>query len=278
MPTFATPGPISAVLEIGAGSIRLSAAERDDTVVEVRPADPGDKSGVRAAEQTRVEFAGGRLHVKSPKSRALFGWSGLVDLTVHLPAGSRVNAHATTDIRADGPLGECVLSTAAGAILVEETGKARLNTSSGDILLERAAGHADLITHNGEIRARELAASAVVKNSNGDIVLGSVSGDLRVSTASGDITIDTALSGLTAKTAHGSIRVGRIVSGSVWLETGSGDLAVGLSEGSAAWLDVSSGYGEVEVPPPATSPPSEEARTVRLRARTGHGRITVHRT
>ena len=38
MPTFDTPQPITATVEISAGSVRLVASDRDDTVVEVRPA------------------------------------------------------------------------------------------------------------------------------------------------------------------------------------------------------------------------------------------------
>ena len=39
MHKFATPAPVSAVLDIPAGRIRFIAADRTDTVVEVRPAD-----------------------------------------------------------------------------------------------------------------------------------------------------------------------------------------------------------------------------------------------
>ena len=34
MPTFDTPQPITATVEISAGSVRLVASDRDDTVVE----------------------------------------------------------------------------------------------------------------------------------------------------------------------------------------------------------------------------------------------------
>ncbi len=57
MQTFASPAPISAVLEVAAGRIQLHAADRADTVVEVRPADPAKGRDVRCAEQTRVEYA-----------------------------------------------------------------------------------------------------------------------------------------------------------------------------------------------------------------------------
>ena len=39
MPNFDTPQPITATVEISAGTVRLVASDRDDTVVEVRPRD-----------------------------------------------------------------------------------------------------------------------------------------------------------------------------------------------------------------------------------------------
>ena len=49
MPTFATPQPIHVSLELAAGAVRISASERTDTVVEVRPRDPASAADVQAA-------------------------------------------------------------------------------------------------------------------------------------------------------------------------------------------------------------------------------------
>lgn len=40
MQTFATPAPITAILDIPAGRIRFTAADRADTTAETGPADP----------------------------------------------------------------------------------------------------------------------------------------------------------------------------------------------------------------------------------------------
>jgi hypothetical protein len=37
MPTFPTPEPITAVIEVVSGSVNVVASDRDDTVVSVRP-------------------------------------------------------------------------------------------------------------------------------------------------------------------------------------------------------------------------------------------------
>jgi hypothetical protein len=77
MPTFETPEPISVTLALGVGDIRISASDRADTVVDVLPSDPAKKGDVLAAEQTRVDFANGRLVVKAPKGwRQWAPWEG----------------------------------------------------------------------------------------------------------------------------------------------------------------------------------------------------------
>ncbi|MFF1796288.1 hypothetical protein ACFVXQ_19055, partial [Kitasatospora sp. NPDC058263] len=78
MPSFDTPGPISATIEFDIASVRIAAGKRTDTVVEVRPADPAVEADVKAAEQTRISYAGGALVVKGPKKRSLFGRAGSV--------------------------------------------------------------------------------------------------------------------------------------------------------------------------------------------------------
>jgi hypothetical protein len=93
MQTFATPAPISAVLDIPAGRIQFIAADRADTTVEVRPTNPAKSRDVQVAEQTTVAYADGvlRIHTPAPKHQ-LFGPSGSLEVTVQLPAGSRVEA------------------------------------------------------------------------------------------------------------------------------------------------------------------------------------------
>ena len=57
MPTFDTPEPVAAVVELVVGDVRITASDRDDTAVEVRPSDESHEPDVRAAEQTRSRRA-----------------------------------------------------------------------------------------------------------------------------------------------------------------------------------------------------------------------------
>src|SRR3954469_8849947 len=104
---FDTPTPISAVLDIPPGRIRFIAADRADTTVEVLPADASKGRDVKAAEQTTVEYGDGVLRIPGPVKTRPFGASGSVEVTVQLPAGSRVEVKAAaTEFRAVGRLGD----------------------------------------------------------------------------------------------------------------------------------------------------------------------------
>src|SRR5690242_545246 len=102
MPKFDTPQPITATAEISAGSVRMVASDRDDTVVDVRPRDESSSHDVRAAEQVRVEFNNDGLLVSSRRGFS-FPRRGAVIVDIALPSGSRLNtAAASADITADG--------------------------------------------------------------------------------------------------------------------------------------------------------------------------------
>ncbi|MFD7247384.1 hypothetical protein ACFV6Y_36240, partial [Streptomyces massasporeus] len=93
MQKFTSPAPVSAVLDIPAGRIRLIAADRTDTTVEVRPADPAKSRDAKAAQQIEVTHHDGVLRIEAPAAtNRLLGHSGSVEVTVQLPAGSRVQA------------------------------------------------------------------------------------------------------------------------------------------------------------------------------------------
>ncbi|MEU6715836.1 DUF4097 family beta strand repeat-containing protein [Nonomuraea sp. NPDC046802] len=303
MPTFDTPGPILAVIDVATADVRINAGDRADTVVEIRPSDEFDDADVQAAEHTRVEYADGRLLVRADKARAdwtsgwglsfdklmesptdwarsllLFGSGGSVKVTIDLPAGSHVDAKTAASLRCRGALGEVSFTTSYGDIQVAQAGRLRLNSTHGDIQVTRSAGHAEVSTTNGDIRIGEIDGTAVVKTSHGEIRLGEVTGALRLNSAYGDSSVDRALAGIAAKTAYGSVRIGEVVSGSVVLETTGGGLELGIREGSAAWLDVSSEYGTVDVSLAPSDGPDESDQVVEVQAHTAYGDIVIFRS
>jgi hypothetical protein len=280
MPTFDTPEPITATIVVVAGDVRVSAGERAVTTIAVEPTETGNDEDRRAAEQTRVEYANGKLLVKTPRLRSWLPRSsgGSVNVAIELPAGSDVHGDAAlADFTCDGPLGECRLKTGLGRLVVDEAATLSLKAGLGDIAVDHATRHADLTTGSGELRARALDDSAVLRNSNGDTWVGTAGGDLRVSAANGTIAIDAAHATVAAKSSNGDVRLGDAVRGSAVLETKLGDVEIGIREGTAAWLDVRASAGRVHNALEAAAAPDESAETVEVRARTAAGDVVVRR-
>jgi DUF4097 and DUF4098 domain-containing protein YvlB len=278
MPSFDTPQPIAVNAHVDAGSIRFAATDRADTVVDVVPRDRKKDQDVRAAEQTEITFSSGKLNIRTPKQRYLFGRTGTVDITVELPTGSRVEATgAWAEVRGDGRLGEVRVKTSAGDVRLDTTGPLHLTASHGSLTVDRVEGSAEIATSSGSMRVGTVTGAAVLKNSHGTTSVGDVTGDLRVSGANGDIIIERAQSSVAATTANGTVRVGEVASGLVQLETSYGAIDVGVREGTAAWLDVSSDFGRVHNSLAASEGPEKSEDTVEVRARTRYGNIDVRR-
>ncbi|PSL54116.1 putative adhesin [Saccharothrix carnea] len=279
MPSFATPGPISLTLDLVSGTALITAADRDDTVVEVGPGDADNANDVKAAEGTEVDFTAGRLTVRTPRSRSIFGRPGSVDVVVRLPTGSTVVAKGSlADFHAEGTLGECRFTTSAGNLRLADTGPLKAGTSSGDVLVGRVTGRAELSTGSGELRVGTLDGPGTVKNSNGVTWIGEVTGDLKVNAANGDIHVGHAAGDVRATTANGHIRVTEVVRGSLEVQTKSGELEIGIREGTAAWLDVRSTAGRVRNELTGTDTPGDAEERVEVHARTYLGNILIHRS
>jgi len=279
MPTFDTPEPITATIDLAIGDVRISAADRGTTVVDVQPSDASSEEDLKLAEQIRVEYANEQLLVKAPKLRSWLSRRGpSVDVTIELPAGSRVHgALGLGDVHCDGRLGDCRIKTGLGRIGLDQADTLNLRSGAGDISVERAAGRAEVTAGSGDVRLREVDGSAVIKNSNGDTWVGTAAGDLRLNAANGSIAVDLAQASVGAKSANGDVRLGEVVRGSVVLETKIGDLEVGIREGTAAWLDVNSQFGRVHNALEAADGPQTSAETVEVRARTSVGEVVIRR-
>ncbi|MEU6125148.1 DUF4097 family beta strand repeat-containing protein [Streptomyces sp. NPDC047123] len=278
MPSFETPKPITATVTLPVGNLRIVAGDRAETVVDVRPTSATRDEDVRAAERTRVDYAHGKLLVKGPKERSLLGRGPSVDVEITLPAGSGLHAaSAMTHLTVEGRLGDCEFKTAAGDVQIERAAEVRLKTGYGEVSVGRVDGPADVTTGSGEIRLGEVTGPVTVKNANGGTDLGDIGGALTVKSSNGAVTVDRAGADVGVKTANGSITVRELTRGEAVLETAVGKIAIGIRTGTAAWLDVQTKAGAVTQSLEESQTPPEPAETLKVRARTSMGDITVHR-
>lgn len=178
MKTFATTAPITAILAIPAGRIQLAAADRADTTVDIRPADPDKGRDVKLASQTTAEFSDGTLRVTAPAANRILGSSGAVEVTIQLPAGSRVEAKAASaDFTTDGQLGDVTFDSSQGPVSVGHAATARLSTVDGDITVGRLDGDSEIRTVRGDIQVAEAAGGNVLlRTETGAITVGAAEG------------------------------------------------------------------------------------------------------
>jgi hypothetical protein len=260
MSTFDTPQPITATVEIAAGSVRLVATDRDDTSVEVRPRDESRSQDVKAAEHVRVDFKNGTLAVLGNHGFSL-PRRGSVVVDIALPTGSRLNASVVSaQLTADGEYADCKLASVSGDLTVTSaTGNIKADTVSGAIHVGRATDSATLSTVSGDATFGELRGEIKFRAASGSVNVGRLEGSLNAQTASGDVTVASA------------------VKGNVSVQTASGEVSVGIPEGTAAQLDLDTRSGSVRNSLQSTDGPNDGDETLVLHARTASGDVIVRR-
>jgi hypothetical protein len=275
MPTFATPGPIAATVEVAGARVRVIASDRTDTVVLVEPINEASRSDVKVASKTKVGFADGRLSVKTTTAG---GKSGSVAITIDLPAGSGLAAYlAHSSVQADGPLGRCELHLASGQVQLDRIDALQASIASGEVAVGHIAGHADIDGAAFAMRIGEVEGTVGLESAGGQAWIGHARAGLDLSSGRGDFDIGRADGSVIATTASGAIRIGRMTHGQAKLMNGSGNIEVGVSEGTAASVDANSERGAVHnfVSPHPDSGPSDHK--VMVHARTRHGDIIIGR-
>jgi DUF4097 and DUF4098 domain-containing protein YvlB len=283
---FNTPAPIIVALDLYVADVRFAAADRTDTIVEVRPSDPDKAADVKAAESTRVEYddATRTLSIVSRKPLNRFvNFSKRpesIDVLIQLPTDSDVRGEAELgDFEADGVLGTVVLKTNLGAVRLAETGALNLRAGVGRVTVEGVSGSAEVRASSGDVRIGAVDGTADVSSGNGKVQVGVVTGAANVKGSNGSVFVDRALSDITAESANGEVRIGEVVRGKVSATSKNGSVEVGIREGSAAWLELNTQVGRVynELAPSDAPEASEQVDKVEVHASTKLGDVTVRR-
>lgn len=221
MQTFTTPAPITAILGIPAGRIQFIAADRASTTVEIRPANPAKGRDVKLAGQTTAGYSDGILRITAPAGNRILGNSGAVEVTVHLPAGSRVEAKAASaQFTTAGQLGDVTFDSSQATVRVDQAATAHLTTVDGDITVGRLGSDAEIRTVKGDIQVTEATRGTVVlRTQTGAITVGAaaaVSATLDAGTTVGRIrNALTNTAAATGLTIHATTTVGDITARSL---------------------------------------------------------------
>lgn len=282
MTTFDTIGPVDLTVELGIRSdIWITAVDRNEASVHLRPRNPDRARDTNAADQIVVDLADNRLRVgfRHLRIQNWFTDGGAVDVTIEVPIGSAIDVSSGMgSLDADGEFGAVVLRTGMGAIRVDQCESLRAKTGQGDVTVGGVGGQAEITTGTGKVRVGLLDGAATIKNSNGETQIGAAAQGLTVTAANGDIEIGRAGGEVAARAANGAIRIGDIARGAITAATASGSIEVGVRAGAAAWLDLSTKYGRVHNALAVGDGPEPSGDTVQVRARSSYGDIRIHRS
>jgi hypothetical protein len=234
MQVFETPGSVSLRFRLPSGRVVVTTADEPRTSVELLPIGRRGTDAVENVEVTVTESAGGHVITVDEKDRIRWGplritWGTDVEVRVVCPPGADVDlSGGSTDLRADGVLGEVTARSASGDIRLETvTKKLQAKTASGDI----------------SIRALEQGGSAVTVS--GDLDIGRVQGTLNARSVSGDAHIVSVVAALILSTTSGDVELESVAAGDVRVQSVSGDVRIGVARGTRVFIDAASVSGHL---------------------------------
>ena len=147
-------------------------------------------------------------------------------------AGDFLSTGGTSSYKIGDVSGRVKILTHAGEIVVGSAGAgADVKTLGGDIRLGPVKGNLAAQTMAGDVRAQSVAGAARVETSGGDIRLGRVGGSLKARTGGGDIVVPLVGGAITAETAGGDVRLAvgsRQLREGVSIVSGGGDVTLTL--------------------------------------------------
>jgi hypothetical protein len=249
---FPTPSPIDLHVENAAGSIDVHADATGETTVDISTRVP--------EHEVVVELSGDgkRLTIKPRRRHRLRGFR--MDITVHLPAGSRVDA-----------------TTAAARLAVRgEVASLSVQSASASIDADRVTGAVDVQSASGTVRLGTVDGPLTFTSASGSLRAERVGGSCEASTASGSITIGAAGDDVAASSVSGSVAVREAHRGTVDVSATSGSVEVGVRRGTVAWLDVHSMTGRTRSDLVAEDgAPASGGEVLTVRAKSVSGSVAV---
>jgi DUF4097 and DUF4098 domain-containing protein YvlB len=265
---FDTPQPVELFVEIGKGSIDVTATETTQTSVEVTGRD---------ADQASVRQDGDQITVVGPKRGGLFGGDSRLDVRITLPTGSNaVVRTGSADVAVRGTLDTAQVKSGSGSVNLDAvTGPLLTETGSGDIRIESAGGALKIKSGSGDIVIGETRAVTSISTGSGDVRMANSFGQTVVKTGSGDLEVGDSTLDVSLTTGSGDLVVARAHRGRVNVKGASGDVRIGIPAGVPVWTDISTVTGAIRSGLTSAGKPEEGADHVEVRARTVSGDIVL---
>lgn len=266
---FETHQPVELHVELGKGSLTITAEDTTETHVEVEGRDP---------DRVRVEQSGDRIDIVDQSSKSAFNFTSQgYSVTVTLPLHSRLAVKTgSADVQATGPVGSSLVRAGSGGVDLERlTGASSIETGSGDVAVHEADAELRIKSGSGDVSIGTTAGAVMVSTGSGDVELGRARGPVSAKTGSGDLRVVDAEDDVSLSTGSGDLEVGRVRRGTVVGKGASGDIRVGIPSGVPVWTDITTVSGQIRSGLRGAGQPQDGQDHVELRARTVSGDITL---
>jgi len=266
---FETHEPVDLYVEIGKGSVNITATETTESHVDI--------SG-RDADEVEVEQSGRRISVVAPRQRAgFFGGDGRLDVTITVPLRSDLAVTTgSADVNVAGTVGTTEIKTGSGDVRTEDiAGPALVQTGSGDVDIQVANAELRVKSGSGGVRVRHAESAVAASTGSGDVEIGTSNGPAAVKTGSGDLKVVDASTDVSLVTGSGDMVVGTARRGRFTMKGASGDVHIGIPAGLPVWTDISTISGSIRSNLQSAGEPAEGADHVELRAKTVSGDIVL---
>ncbi|HEX5862495.1 MAG TPA: DUF4097 family beta strand repeat-containing protein [Nocardioides sp.] len=266
---FETHDPVDLFVEIGKGSVDITATETTETRVDVAGRD---------ADQVTVEQSGRRISVVAPRQRSgFFGGDSKLDVAVTVPLDSDLAVRTgSADITVSGTVGTSQLKTGSGDVRTDDlSGPALVETGSGDVDIRVANAELRVKSGSGRVRVGHAESAVAASTGSGDVEIGTSNGPAAVKTGSGDLRVVDANTDVSLVTGSGDLMVGTAHRGRFTMKGASGDVHIGIPAGLPVWTDISTLSGSIRSDLESAGEPAEGADHVELRAKTVSGDIVL---
>lgn len=261
---FETHHPIRVHVEIGAGSIRLTATDTTDTTVIL--SGPG-------ADETTVTGDGGEVRVTGPQRSGFFK-DNSVHVTISAPTGSSAALRSGSgEITTTGELDRAEMRSGSGDVRVECVGAASLQAGSGDVTVETARGDLAIKTGSGDITLGEAHDAVVASSGSGDVRVRLSHGPIAAKTGSGSVDVVEAHHDVSLATGSGDLEIRLAHRGRITLKGASGNARIGIPAGTPVWTDINTLSGRILSTLESAGQPADGQDYVEVRATTVSGNI-----
>ena len=266
---FETHEPAQLYVELGRGSLHVTATDTTETHVEVAGAD---------AEQVEVRQEGREISVVAPRKHGgFFGNDSSLAVKVTLPHESELALKTgSADITVDGTVGRVEIKSGSGDVrLADLAGPGLVETGSGDVTIEVANAELRIKSGSGEVAVRHAEEAVAISTGSGDVRLGTARGPAAVKTGSGDLRVTEAHTDLSLTTGSGDLVVGTAHRGRLTAKGASGHVRIGVPAGVPVWTDISTISGTIRSGLAGVGEPADDTDHIELRAKTVSGDIVL---